>query len=57
MSIRMQRLQLIRERHKRLILAAREQAQMEAFHDEWEDFECFSETADVERFTLNDDDE
>ena len=44
MSIRKERLQLIRERHRKLILAPREQVQMEAFADDWEDgFDCFDD--------------
>lgn len=37
MSIRKERLQLIRERHRKLILAPRERIQMEAFAEEWDD--------------------
>jgi len=57
MSIRDQRLQLIRERHRRLILAAREQAQLEAFNDEWDDFDYFDEDEDISRFAMVDEDE
>ena len=37
MTVRKERLQLIRERHRKLILAPRERIQMEAFAEDWDD--------------------
>jgi hypothetical protein len=57
MSMRKKRLQLIRERHRELILAPRERVQMEAFQDDWDDFEYPEDEVDVRSFSLNGEDE
>ena len=50
MSIREKRLQLIRERHRELILAPRERVQIEIFQDEWEDFDYFEDDESLRSF-------
>jgi len=57
MSIRKDRLQLIRERHRKLILAPRERVELEAFYDEWDDFECFEDEDLVSKFVVDEKDE
>jgi hypothetical protein len=50
MSIREKRLQLIRERHRELILAPRERVRIEIFQDEWEDFDYFEDDESLRTF-------
>ena len=58
MSIRKERLQLIRERHRKLILAPRERVQMEALAEDWDDtpVEYFDEEM-VDKYRLTDDED
>jgi len=58
MSIRKERLQLIRERHHKLILAPRERVQMEALAEDWDDtpVEYFDDEM-VDKYRINDDEE
>jgi len=58
MSIRKQRLQLIRERHRKLILAPRERVQMEALAEDWDDtpVEYFGEEM-IDSYRLNEDED
>jgi len=51
------RLQLIRERHRELILAPRERVEVEIFQDDWNDFDCFDDEDMVRKFMAPDDDE
>jgi hypothetical protein len=55
MSIREKRLELIRERHRELILAPRERVQVEAFQDEWDDFDCFEDDDPLRNFDFAED--
>lgn len=58
MSIRKDRLRLIRERHHELILAPRKKVEIDAFQEGWEDeFECFDSEDELRRFSLCDEDE
>ena len=57
MTVRKQRLQLIRERHRELILAPRERVQLEVFHDDWEDFDCFEDEEFMSKLVVTDEDE
>ena len=57
MSIREKRLELIRERHRELILAPRERVQIEAFQDEWDDFDYFEEDETLTNFDFAEDNE
>jgi len=58
MSIRKERLQLIRERHRKLILAPREKVQMEAFAEDWDDsIEFFDDDAVARKLRVGDDEE
>ena len=58
MSIRKERLQLIRERHRTLILAPRERIQMEAFAEEWDDsLDFYDDEVMTKKLSLGGDDE
>lgn len=57
MSIREKRLELIRERHRELILAPRERVQIEAFQDEWDDFDYFEDDETLENFDFAEEDD
>jgi len=56
MSVRKERLELIRERHRTLILANRERIRMEALDDAWDDFtNDYVEEQVPESYALDDD--
>ena len=58
MSIRKERLQMIRERHRKLILAPRERIQMEAFAEDWDDtVEYLDETPASKRLSVAEEEE
>jgi len=58
MSIWKDRLELIRERHRKLILAPRERLQMEAFDEDWEQtFEALDDETVARKFDSKDEDE
>ncbi|HUS59526.1 MAG TPA: hypothetical protein VM141_12840 [Planctomycetota bacterium] len=58
MSIRKERLQLIRERHRKLILAPRERIQMEAFAEEWDDTtDFFCDTTTAKKIVVGEEEE
>ena len=57
MTVRKQRLQLIRDRHRELILVPRERVEQEAFHDDWEDFDCFEDEELMTKLVVSDEDE